>query len=394
MSLVSFLNDLGIIPNEGTGLENDPNLLQGQQYKEYGRLYAAEVRPRLAALQVTSIPGIDSIVETLDTASSTKSTQKNQASNVGAIEKEFNKTLHEYTQTYQTFSEELMRKSQTQKDTYKFYNKVLTSGDGNYTYVNDYGYTHRYSTDAWSNNSPSCPTDPMSVTSDDMAKLKNVGPNMGSGQACGIAGSNIKNESGEAAWADIEGYKHVYSSDVWKAKNSTCDVPAISLSNAEYDAIPSGNAMTSTTVCDQLDVDPNVWSKLNKLNSKLLSLAEAMGKELSELVVTDIRLKQAVEQQQQQLNTHISTLNDDKARMDHHNQRFITIEGERESTGLVLQSNWYHYLVWFVLAVTVLAITAHTMTTGDPGRAASGVTLIVAIVALYVIVRWLYRRYA
>ena len=152
--------------------------------------------------------------------------------------------------------------------------------------------------------------------------------------------------------------------------------------------------MTSTTVCDQLDVDPNVWSKLNKLNNKLLSLAEAMGKELGELVVTDIRLKQAVEQQQQQLNGHISTLNDDKARMDHHNQRFITIEGERESTGLVLQSNWYHYLVWFVLAVTVLAITAHTMTTGDPGRAASGVTLIVAIVALYVIVRWLYRRYA
>ena len=352
------------------------------------------MRPRLAALQVTSIPGIDSVVETLEGASSSKPSQKSGTSDVGAIEREFNKTLTEYTKTYQVFSEELMTKTQTQKDTYNFYNKVLTSGDGNYTYVNDYGYTHRYSTDAWANNSASCPSDPMSVTSEDMAKLKNVGPNMGSGQACGVAGSNIKNESGEAAWVDIEGYKHVYSSDVWKAKNSTCDIPAISLSNAAYNAIPSGSAMTSTSVCDQLDVDPNVWSKLNKLNDKLLSLAEAMGKELGELMVTDIRLKEAVEEQQVQLNSYVSTLNDDKARMTHNNQRFITVEGENEDSGLVLKSNWYHYLVWLVLAVTVISITVHTMTTGDPGRAANGITLIVAILILYVIVRWLYRHYA
>ena len=394
MSLVSFLHDLGIIPNEGTGLENDPNLLQGQQYKEYGRLYAAEVRPRLDALQVTSIPGIDSVVETLDSASSTKSSQKSGTGNVGAIEQEFNKTLAEYTKTYQIFSEELMKKNQTQKDTYKFYNKVLTSGDGNYTYVNDYGYTHRYSTDAWSNNSASCPSDPLSVSAEDMAKLKNVGPNMGSGQACGVAGSNIKNESGEAAWVDIQGYKHVYSSDVWNDKNSTCNVPAISLTNAEYNAIPSGNPMTSTSVCDQLDVDPNVWSKLSKLNDKLLALAEAMGKELGELVVTDIKLKQAVEQQQQQLNGYITTLNDDKSRMSHHNQRYITVEGEREDSGLVLQSNWYHYLVWLVLAVTILSITVHTLMTGDPGRVANGVTLIISLILLYILVRWLYRHYA
>jgi hypothetical protein len=35
--VVSFLHDLGIIPNKGTGLENDPNLLQGQEFKQYNR---------------------------------------------------------------------------------------------------------------------------------------------------------------------------------------------------------------------------------------------------------------------------------------------------------------------------------------------------------------------
>ena len=29
--MFSFKNDLGIIPNEGTDYENDPNLLQGQE---------------------------------------------------------------------------------------------------------------------------------------------------------------------------------------------------------------------------------------------------------------------------------------------------------------------------------------------------------------------------
>ena len=80
--------------------------------------------------------------------------------------------------------------------------------------------------------------------------------------------------------------------------------------------------------------------------------------------------------------------------MSHHNQRYITVEGEREDSGLVLQSNWYHYLVWLVLAVTILSITVHTLTTGDPGRVANGVTLIISLILLYILVRWLYRHYA
>jgi Ca2+-binding EF-hand superfamily protein len=39
MSVISFFNDLGIIPNKGTGLEKNENLLQGQQFMEYGRHY-------------------------------------------------------------------------------------------------------------------------------------------------------------------------------------------------------------------------------------------------------------------------------------------------------------------------------------------------------------------
>ena len=47
MSVISFFNDLGIIPNKGTGLEKDENLLQGQQFMEYGRYYNQNKSPLL-----------------------------------------------------------------------------------------------------------------------------------------------------------------------------------------------------------------------------------------------------------------------------------------------------------------------------------------------------------
>ena len=73
MSVVSFLHDLGIIPNETTGLENDHNLLQGQKFMEYGRVYASAARPHLQLLEISSSPEINSIVETFNDDNSTVS---------------------------------------------------------------------------------------------------------------------------------------------------------------------------------------------------------------------------------------------------------------------------------------------------------------------------------
>ena len=149
MSVISFLNDLGIISNKDTSAEQDPNLLQGQELMELERGYIKDAIPHLELLQITSNPKISSIIETLDNDDSTAVTTKNVASDVSKLEDEFNKTLIQYTNTYKELSESLLKKNQTQKGVYQYYNKVLTSDDGNYVYVNNYGYTHRYSTDAW-----------------------------------------------------------------------------------------------------------------------------------------------------------------------------------------------------------------------------------------------------
>ena len=393
MSLISFLHDLGIVPNDGTGLENDPNLLQGQKYMEYGRSYASEVRPELELLQVTSIPGVSSIIEPLQGNDSTGAANPAATSAVSDIENDFNKTLSEYSAAHRSFSQEMLEKTQAQKDVQKYYGKVISEDGVSYSYVNDFGYTHRYSNDAWGKNDASCPSDPTDISAEESAKLSLTGPDMGIGQACGMAGTNIKNKTtSEVAWVDIKGYKHVYSSSVWDEKDSTCDTSTTTLEGSSYDAIPSGSPMVNTTLCEQLNVDPGTWKKLSQLNDKLVSLAGQMNKELGDLTVTDNKLKQDLTNQQANLNSYITILEDDKKELGHFNSTYTTAGGINESSGLVLNSNRIHYLVWLILSITIASITLHSVSTGTMTRGGNVIVLIVSLIAIYVISRWLYNR--
>jgi hypothetical protein len=105
MSVLNFLNDLGIIPNEGTGLENDSNLLQGQKYMEYGRVYEKSIEPHLKNLQMTSLPNVGSVIEGMHDENSVKSTSVMSKSKISKNENEFNKTMIEYSSTYKQLSE-------------------------------------------------------------------------------------------------------------------------------------------------------------------------------------------------------------------------------------------------------------------------------------------------
>ena len=103
MTVLSFLNDLGIIPNEGSGLENNSNLLQGQKYMEYGRVYQKSIEPHLNNLQITSLPNVDSVIEGMHAVKSSSAISKTELS---SYENEFNKTMLEYSFIYKQLSEQ------------------------------------------------------------------------------------------------------------------------------------------------------------------------------------------------------------------------------------------------------------------------------------------------
>jgi len=371
---------------------NDHNLVQGKEFLLYEELSKRAVLPHLKLLETTSSPELGSLVEALDSKESTKSKNGTKTDSVSNIENEFNKTLTEYTKTYKMLTEEMLLKSQTQQDVYKYYGKAITDQDGNFSYVNDFGFTHRYSNDAWINNDLSCPTAVTQIGSNDISKLY-PSVEMAVGQAC-VAGQNIKNQkTGEVAWVDIKGIKHIYSKDVWDKKASTCQVEIISLDDTSYTAIPSGSIMTTTTVCDQLNVNPRVWARLTKLNEKLLFLANSLANEINSLVATDSQYKNEMNKQRKELNGYIDVLQKDRLGLNSMSQKLTDINAEKENSELKIRAYGGHYLVYIILAVFMVALTLHAVFSSGPTPVASTVVMILCILIIYYCARWIYNKF-
>ena len=392
MKVLSFLNDLGIIPNANTGAENDPALRQGQELMDYTRHYNRQITPQLGRLEETTMPGVGSVIEAMDTQKPKVAVPNQKPDEISKLEDEYNKTLVEYQSTYQLFSESVLKLRKAEKETSKYFGQAITSTDGNYKYVNDFGYTHKYSTDAWANNSSSCPSDAITVNDKLMQQFHN-GPDMGVGQACGVAGKNVQNkETKEISWVDIQGKRHVYSTDLWKKKEATCNVAIIELPASQYKAIPEGSAMKPTDTCLQLDIDPAIWSKLMKLNDKLLLLSEQLAIKLGELVVQDVELQMALQGMQTKLNQTISQIKSDRNNINHYQTTMVTTSGELEDATLNQRMRYIQMIAWFFALIAVIALTARAYTS-DGSKLIDYVGVIFAIILVWVISHWVYKHY-
>lgn len=350
----NLISDIRNIFNNELNMKH-PILKQGREFINYNRDYIEVVKPELKIIQETSSPTLSSIVETLESENSLSQNNKIRTSNVSKYENEFNRTLVEYTNTYKSFMHELLNKNQTQQNVNQYFGKVITSGDGNYAYVNDFGYTHRYSNDAWLKNDSTCPNTVVPVSADDY-RLLSPGPDMGLGQACKIAGQNVQNtDTKEVAWVDIKGIKHIYPEEVWSNKSSDCNLKPISISALAFNNIPSGSPMNSTSTCNELDVNPVLLNKLNKLNDKLISLAQSMISEINNMSSNNYELKNKLSRKKQELTNHISQFNDQK-NLKFSGNDFINIQGEQENSLAYLNYNYYNYLLWLILTIFIIFI--------------------------------------
>ena len=168
---------------------------------DFNRMHNRNEGKKIGALQVTTIPGVTSIVENMENMTSSETSKKDL---ISKLEEEFNRTLAEYQVVYKQFNEDMIKINANDKEIKKYFGEVITNGDGNYSYVNDYGYTHKYSNDAWSSNAENCPVDPMTINKSLMSKFQK-GSDMGKGQACAVAGKNIQNkDTQEYALVDIK----------------------------------------------------------------------------------------------------------------------------------------------------------------------------------------------
>ena len=199
---------------------------------------------------------------------------------VSEIEDKFNKNFSDYNTAHKGFVESSLNSNKPSESIKQYLGRTVTPEKDTYSYINDYGYTQKYSTDAWKNNHKSCPSTSVDIDQE-LYKTIKAGENMGNGQPCGFAGKNVQNKTTkEYAWVDIKGLKHVYSDDIWKNKIASCNTEALLLSASEYDAIATGSIMTEVDKCMKLEIDTVIWSDLMKKNSNLTDISVELISEL------------------------------------------------------------------------------------------------------------------
>lgn len=280
-----------------------------------------------------------------------------------SLENQFNSVLSTYISTYKTMNEDIIANRNRLKPVNKYFGKVVTDDDKNFYYVNDYGYTHKYESDEWVKNDKSCPNNLTKITKNELDLLQNsVG--MSSGQPCKIAGKNIQNsETKEVAWVDIKGVKHIYSETSWKGKETSCNVSPLQLSNKQYNMIPSGSNMTTTSVCDQLGVDPNIWLQLSELNEKLLTISKQLQDEMKKLRTQDSKIEKEIREKNKKITHYVKTLEKDKNKIKkHESMDSETLQGGYEDSVLKLRQKSYVYLAWSYVAVVFGVVLFRQMT--------------------------------
>jgi hypothetical protein len=362
---------------------------QGLLFLKNENTYKQLIGPNLKLINESTIPNLNSIKEALESQESSSSNSSSYNSEYSSeLENQFNRTLQEYNTIHKQINEDLLKKEQSKNKIKNYLGKVITEDDSTYRYVNNYGYTHRYSTDAWSNNDKSCPSDPINVNNMDDFTL--TGAPMGIGQPCNIAGKNIKNETTEEiAWVDIKGYKHVYSNDIWNEKKSSCNINPITISNALYNAIPTGNPMTNTYICNKIDVNPNLWKKLIDLNKKLKGLAYKILKEIEELNVKDDEINKIIIEKRNLILSNINEMDDDRKNIYYNERQLVNIHAEKEDSELVMTSFYYRYIFWFIIMIMILITTARYMSNID----VEGDLMVISVTVVIGILIILYKKY-
>lgn len=380
------------------------NLEQGKKLMHYNDLYKDNVLKNikmLKPLELSNVSELMTIREAMDGNDSTHSNTKVITEKLTSNEKMFNSTLTEYSNTYNLFMEDLMKKSKMLDNANKYldnniYLGDIPSNDTKYIYVNKFGFTHRYLNDeSWKNKDASCPNTTINIdgTYKNDLNLKfirskpQMGPDMGLEQACKIAGQNVQNEkTNEIAWVDIKGYKHIYTDSIWKSKLESCGkYNPIKLSEKAYNNIPSGSPMTESTLCTQLNIDSQLWGKLSSLNEKLISLANTIVEDMGKIDISDSDIKKRINDKQLLLNDYIKQLNDNKNNIIDVNS-LNNVSGKYDDSKKYLKYSETRYIVWIILALFIFLMLFQSMNSEDSNPQRPLIILIL-LIGLYIFLK-------
>jgi uncharacterized coiled-coil DUF342 family protein len=333
---------------------------QGKQMLDFNSKHFQEID--VSRILETCDKSVCSVRESMDQNDSTNVnvTYNELLKEVKQKEDNFNNKLKEYTDLQKTINEEMIKKNEFYKKNKDFLGKTVTNHDTNY-YVNNFGFTHAYTHEAWDNDHDSCPKSAVPIKSEELSQFKKS-VDMNSGQPCHIAGQMIQNEkTQEFAWVDLKGIKHIYTSDVWNIRHKTCKTKIKKLSDEDFKSIPLGSNMKKHKPCMKLDINPRDYIKLKQINKQLIYLAKDISKSMNKVISKDNTINSKINDKRQKLDTYLKDLDDNKEKIDEYTKSIDTISAQEEDTSKESIANYYMYISWTLVAILVGSITLRTL---------------------------------
>lgn len=360
------------------------NLEQGKAILNYNEEVDDIVKPHLKIIQEGSL------IEGLNGSSGLSLKDKKTVEGLQSIENEFNKTIAQYNQVYKQFSEDLMNRKNQLNEVSPYLGKNIRNSSGGIYYVNNFGNYYWYSGDAWNDGNPEgCPAGYEQLPGEVPSQLTR-GANMNVGTPCGAAGQVVKNtDSGDMAWVDIQGYKHSFPEGT-KMSSSCAQMNILELSNDAYNAIPSGNSMSSVEPCMSLDVNPTIWKQLNQLNIKLKFQAAAITKEINSLSTQDQSVNNQLSQTRIKMNTYIDQIDKDNLMLAKNKRMLVTAGGEQEDSELRMTSNYYFLLIWILLMFLIISLSMAAY--ASDSKKIAGISYVIVAVFTLLFIVYLYNK--
>ena len=360
------------------------NLEQGKAILNYNEEVDDIVKPHLKIIQDGSL------IEGLNGSSGLSLKDKKTVEGLQSIENEFNKTIAQYNQVYKQFSEDLMNRKNQLNEVSPYLGKNIRNSSGGIYYVNNFGNYYWYSSDAWNDGNPEgCPSDYEQLPGDIPTQLTR-GANMGVGTPCGAAGQVVKNtESGDMAWVDIQGNKHSFPEGT-KMSSSCAQMNILEVSNDAYNAIPTGNSMSSVDPCMALDVNPAIWKQLNQLNIKLKFQAAVITKEINSLSTQDQSIDNQLSQTRNKMNNYIDQIDKDNLMLTKNKRMLVTAGGEQEDSSLRMTSNYYFLLIWILLMFLIISLSMAAY--ASDSKKIAGISYVIVAVFTLLFIVYLYNK--
>jgi hypothetical protein len=344
---------------------NNFDLQQGKKYKHNQKVLSSLVNKRnLDLIQLTTSTNLGSFYEGMQNQNI--QSQNNQLTEkMMELQNKFNTTLQQYTDAYRTYLTQL---SNDESSGNIARGKNVKDSNGRFYYVNHFGYARGYSQEAWSKRHSSCPSNTPTQDTIKLFHELQKGADMGVGQPCNLEGNIIKNESNNRAdWVDEQGVKHWFpNNEIFEnaQKNHNCPPTNkwISVTNEEYNAVPSGSNMTMNSTCTIEKMNMALWNRILQLNDTLIATAQQLYNEATNIENKSGQVHTSLESTKQELMKYVNELQKERLDLENIQNKNATLSGRYQDLQIDLTSKYMGYMAWTIGAITLTAVAFHHIT--------------------------------